>query len=277
MTEISYFWDNYNGAIGDYAATYSDDLFALYLDLLFNYDRRVPLIAFQEYGTYSDPVDANGGNFRVFACCALVDGRVYINDATLTLAPASGNGYYAIVLRRDDSGGAGDQTVRAALIYDAGGAPTPTQTAATWECVVAQGQVVAGVAQIDSYLWRPFPHNMVLPFRGGVSETDWSLADTTLDWRLYPTYRPIIQAGVKAHTAATAEADINVSFPIPFKVGTFPLVFVTLYNLSGSTPSHSYIPVITKVSSFGFTVNLDTDANVEGFHWIAIGEDNDEL
>jgi len=279
MTEISYFWDDDPKATGDYAASYSDDLLALYLDLMFNYDRQVPLIAFQEYATYSDPVSVAGTNVQLTACCALVDGRIYINDATISLDTAGVNGHYALILRRDDSGGAGDQTVRADLLYGAVGAPATTQTAATWEVVVARFQVKGGAIDNSTftYHWRPFPHSMVLPFRGGTSEDDWTEVDTTKDWQLYPTYTPMIQAGVKAHTATGAENIVSVTFPIPFKLGKWPLVFCTPYNLSGNTPSHAYIPVISKVTSFGFDLLVDDDTDIEGIHWIAVGEDQDEL
>lgn len=275
MTETSYFWTS--GTTGDQQAEWTDDELALFLDVLFNYDRSVPLIAFQEYSLYSDPCDANAGNFRLSACCALVDGRIYINDATLTLVPANGNGHYAIVLRRDDSGGAGDQTVRADLIYSPFVTPTPTQTAATWECVVARGQVAAGVAQIDSYHWRPFPHNTVMPVRRGSDEDDWTEGDEdafTKINKLYQAYNTTFQCGVKAFTAVSGENTIAVDFPRSFKIGTKPLVFCTPYNLSGNVPTPAYIPILTRITAGGFELNFDDDTNVEGFHWIAVGHDN---
>jgi len=279
MTQKTYFFDSDPGG-GDYKASYTDDELALFFDLLHNYDRRLALIAFQEYATYGDPVDINGNDFRLFACCALVDGRIYINDATITLPTAGVNGHYAVVLRRDDSGGAGDQTVRAALLFSAVGAPAPTQTAATWECVIARAEVKAGTldASTLAFYWRPFPFNMTMPFRKGTDEKDWTEADTSVDSQLYPTYKPMVQAGVIAHTATGAAATITVPFPRYFRSDTKPLVFVTPYNLSGGTPSHANIIRITLSSPYFFSISVDLDTGIEGFHWFAIGEDNnDEL
>jgi hypothetical protein len=271
MTEISYFWDNLPTATGDYKASYTDDELSLALLLLFNYDRATALIAFEDYASYSDPVDWTATDFRLFACVALVDGRVYENDATLTLTPASGDGYYAVVLRRDDSGGAGDQTVRAALLFNAVAAPTPTQTALTWECVLAQGQVIAGVPQIDTYHWRPLPQNMVFPFRMGDDQSNWSTPGT----EVFMIEKPVFQAGVIAHTPTAAITTFTVAFPERFKQGTIPLVFTTFVNLTGSVPTHDTLPRITNISEAGFSLTVDLDTNIFAVNWIAVGPDDD--
>lgn len=273
MTQISYFWDDLPSPTGDYQANYSDEELAVALMLLFDYDRTLALIAFQDHTSYGDPVDALVGDFRLLACVALVDGRVYENDATLTLAPASGDGYYAVVLRRrDDSGGAGDQTVRAALIFNAVAAPVPTQTAATWECVLAQGQVVGGVAQIDTYHWRPLPQNTVMPFRLGEDQWNWSTSGS----EIFMIDKMVFQAGVVSHVPTGAQYTFTVTFPERFKEGSIPLVFTTLVNLTGFVPTHATLPRITNVSEAGFSLTVDIDTQIFAVNWIAVGPD-DEL
>lgn len=282
MTEISYFWDI--DSIGDGQATYSDDEFALALLLMFNYDR-TKVVLTSTRARYADwrssfnrLVRVSGGNFVISEYArALVDGRFWSTDADITLAPASGNGYYAVILRRDLSGGAGDQTVRAALLYNAVAAPTPTQNAATWECVLAQGQVVAGVAQIDSFEFVAAPRHLNITLRDGADRDDWSERESTDRPRgVWSIDHPLIQVGAINWTATAAEATIKVTFPERFRIGSSPLIFVTPVNYSGGTPSHSYVIRIVDTNERDFTIMVDDDTNIEGFNWLAVGpEEND--
>lgn len=273
MTQTSYFWSG--AGIGDYQSNYSDDLFALAMLLFFNTNRGDALIAMPTKGDgflTTTVIEASGGNFVLHPIVALVDGRFYENDADLTLAPASGNGYYAVVLRRDDSGGAGTQTVRAALIYNAGSSPTPTQTQQTWECVIARGQVVAGVAQIDTYHAKPLPSNLVLPVRSGSDRWNWAPpADSTLI-----VDKPAIQVGVVGITPIGGERTISVTFPETFKAQTAPIVFVTPFNYSGGTPIEALVIIVSVTSDTMFAITLTDDSNIEGFNWFAIGAEDEE-
>lgn len=277
MTETSYFWSE--AGIGDYQSSYSDDEFALAMLLLFNYDRTKATIPHQTSasGGQVDLVGTSGANFTCYVPCALVDGRVYTCDATVTLAPGSGDGYYAIVLRKSEAA----QTVRAALIYNAGAPPTPTQTAATWEVVIAQGTVTGGVPAItfstifDGVI--PIPQNLAFPVRGGEDHDDWAYSGGDAQF----VENAAIQAGVVSVTPTGSAQTINVNFPEQFRgsgngqIETIPYVFVTPVNLSGSTPQHSYVIRITSLDKSGFSVRVDDDTNIEAFNWIAVGPQDD--
>lgn len=284
MTQKSYFWDI--ATVGDGQANYSDDELALATLLMFNYDRTKAVVS--QEGIRADLWDsvvpsviivrASGGNFIIEeGTVGLVDGRLWKTDADITLVPGSGNGYYAVVIRRDLTGGAGDQTVRAALIYNAGSAPTPTQTAATWECVLAQGQVVAGVAQIDSYEFVSAPRHFNVSLRDGADRRDWSYPETvlspelTLPNKMWSIDHPQILVGSHTHTPTASAASILIRFPEAFQRNHVPLVFVTPINLSGNTPSHSYVIRVSDISNERFTIQVDDDTDILGFYWMAVG------
>lgn len=294
MTEKSYFWGV--PSIGDFDASLSDDELSTILGIMYTYDRTLCHVQMSKAsGGFQNSLNpyVYSGDFWIDQGVALVDGRIYENDAPLNLTPASGNGYYAIVLRKTEA----SQTVRAALLYNAVAAPTPTQTAATWEVVVAQGQVVAGTPQIDSdERYTIDIDGLIFPGRqgaravqvqnepgGGVGdvrvtivpsrERDWTYIDPN-DPGYYPSVHSAgFQCGSVAHTPIAGILNISVDFPLPFKNGHTPLVFVTPINLAGGTPSHTIEIFVHSISYLGFSIYTDLDTNINGFYWVAVGEE----
>lgn len=281
MTEYSYFWDQ--NSVGDSQSSWTDDEFALFMQMMFNYDRTKAAVTNMS-GFLSSGAHAAGTIINAFDVAnwtiredtaAIVDGRVWMTDADLDLAPASGDGYYAIILRRS-IGGASDQTVRAALLYNAGAAPTPTQTAAVWECVLAQCHVTGGQCYIDNLEYVPIPQHLFLPFRSGSSATNWHKASSFYtevdDSTVFPINQAIVQVGVVTNSpVAGGSKTVKVVFPERFRRSCSPLVFITPVNLSGGTPSHAAVIRVTFIQDTEFNFMIDDDTGIEYYNWLAVG------
>jgi hypothetical protein len=270
MTQKSFPWDI--PTFGDGALGFSDDEHSLMVLLLYVYDRKLCHITNSKKNPYSSSlvVSISGGDFELSAGAALVDGRIYFNDTAITLTPVSGNGYYRVILRKTEA----TQVVRAFLIFDAGSNPALTQSATVWEVSVASCQVVGGVLQIDANDTYPLDAtSMQAFFRTGDNPYSWPVDSVGAD-KFWPIKSQVFQTGSVSHTPLGAAADISVIYPIEFPHPYSPIPFVTLVNLAGGTPANAIVPYLKSMTEAGFTLHLDDDTNVNGFYWIATGEDS---
>lgn len=179
MTEKSYYW---GGTItGDASlAPYDDDEFSDNWNFLLAYDRvtqGVISTARSSYTGFLNVTNPAGTTVRVATGAALVDGKLYTNDANIDFSAATANQYYTVVLRKSWSG----QTVRAALLGpQVGSPPSVTQTdGTTWEISLATVYNNAGTLEITdarSYTPRRRYVQMFVPCVGGVDSGATSLA-----------------------------------------------------------------------------------------------------
>jgi len=153
MTQLSFFWGG--TSTGDASeAPYDDNEFSDLWVLLHQYDRVtqgvVPVVYDGDIGNTLASSDLSGmlevtnpagTTIRIAPGVAIVDGKVFVNDANVDdpdggiTAPGAGTNYYRVVLCKDFVA----QTVRIALLGpDAAAAPAVTQTdGTTWEISLA--------------------------------------------------------------------------------------------------------------------------------------------
>lgn len=144
MTQRSWFWGG--TSIGDaalpvpYGAPYSDDMFTDVFAMMFTQDRTTEGVLQSSHPLYSGLLavsNPGGDTIRVASGLALVDGKLFGNDANLDLTHTGGDGTFSVVLRKDFAA----QTVRAAIRSQG-----VTQTDGTlWEIKLADFTRAAGV------------------------------------------------------------------------------------------------------------------------------------
>jgi hypothetical protein len=151
MTETSAKWDG--DTIGDattYPAAYCKRTEARYIRGITNLVDRTtqgPIYTFDPVyiGQLGVTNPIVGGDIEVATGRAMVDGWLYENDATITLTPVDGDGFYRVVLHHDLTA----QTIRAILIYDLiTDPPNLTQDTVNeliWEIPLANFEIAAGV------------------------------------------------------------------------------------------------------------------------------------
>lgn len=143
MTEISFPWDGTSVGDATLAEYSSKEFIQDWLQLTLVYDRTLEGVIDTNYAglTGGLQVAAGAGVVTVQTGAAIVDGRLYKNDAVLTLTPTSGSRVDRVVLRRDVAA----QTVRAVIKEGtAGTPPTLTQNDSIFELSLAQFVVTAG-------------------------------------------------------------------------------------------------------------------------------------
>ena len=144
MTEKSWYWPETGG--GDGGTTYSDDEFTDNWRYLFMVDRAAQgVIPSQDFNDLE--VTGTNSPVSVDTGIALVDGKLYRNDASLDLdvsTPSSSNRKDRLVLRKDWAA----QTVRAVVIEGTEGSgsfPSITQTdGTTWDFIIAEWTIDTG-------------------------------------------------------------------------------------------------------------------------------------
>jgi hypothetical protein len=285
MAELSYYW---NGP------AYSDDQFSDIFRYLFQRDLDTEGVLVGQLNELAPSLV--GSNIVIQSGVALVDGKIYVNDAPLSVAlttPAVGIYYHTVVLRKDF----GTQTVRAALLTNAAGYVATTHTpGATWEIEIARATVTAaGVRALTldardfcnfstevsvgdispvgsngqiiksdglASAWAP-----IIDKRQGGSATVWSTEGDT-------DYTPVgclIQCGSKAVVVdnGTHLGTATVTFPEAFAFA--PIVLITVGNFASSDVTHVSFGVNT-ITTTTFVIDIkqsvDTDRVV---FWMAIG------
>lgn len=145
--ETSAQWDGtVTGDAATYDAPYCADEIARYQrGLTCLADRTLQGPIYTEEAAYNGQLECTnpaGIQIQVDTGRANVNGWIYENDAAVTLNPASGNGFYRVVLQRDYVA----QTIAAALIYNAIATPALTQVdGGVWEIPLANFEIAAGV------------------------------------------------------------------------------------------------------------------------------------
>jgi hypothetical protein len=244
---MAWFTDGFDGAVGDGATPYKQEEWRA-----------------KEYTFFGDGVDPNdGGQLEVTGVAsplsmatgrAQVAGFHYWNDAALNLTvatPTTGTTGGRIVLRAQWAG-AGEATVRAAVLLSADGTaglPALTQTVlTTYEIGIASFTITTGgvITVTDTRVTRPVIGELddnsvtaakagaglpVLTRRQGGSATVWATQGTT-------NYTPgniLEQVGVASvNIGNTHAAATTVTLPIAY--GQAPFVQVSLINVDESTP-----------------------------------------
>lgn len=150
MTQVSYPWDGLT--VGDAViALYSSQEFARdWFQLAFVYDRTAEGVIDTGFGGLTGGliVAAGAGVVTVNTGAAIVDGRVYKNDAQITLTPDNtpSTRVDRVILRCDQTA----QTVRAVILKGVDGSGTPsaltqnTAAGGTWEISLAKFTVTPG-------------------------------------------------------------------------------------------------------------------------------------
>jgi len=242
MTERSYFWGG--TTIGDATlAEYTDDDFSDRWAELFTIDRATQGVIYTERVGYTGMLavtKVDDDNVAVDTGLALVDGKVYENDASLNLG-VGGDGFYRVVLRKTWAA----QTVRAVLLGpQAVTPPSVTQTdGTTWEISLATFEKAAGVIGsivdtrayvnlitttmiVDDAVDDTKAGNRVPQFyrRQGGDANAWNVTGST-------DYTPTavrMQAGIFLATIAdgTTNTSVVITFPVAFS--SAPIVYASM-------------------------------------------------
>lgn len=274
MTEKSLFWGG--TTVGDHGP-YSDDQFSDFIRDIFQTD---PATTGVVYGAGNNlNVTSSLTGIFVDTGTALVDGKLYVNDAALAIAlanPGSGINHYTIVLKKDFSA----QTVRAvALGPDLSAFPSVVQTDGTvWDLAIASVEVnpagaktivitagyvgmnslVDSIANIAEAAAAPIKHR-----KGDTGNWGENYGLTNFDTSAIPQ---IMQAGC---VEVTASGDVVLTFPVPFSAA--PIVVAT----SGNEPSTGVFIVANNVTATNCHLSawMSSIVRANSFYtnWIAVG------
>ena len=153
MTETSWFWGGI--VTGDAVlAPYDDDEYTDVLAQFHLWDRSKSGVIGTDHPSFSgnlEVLNPAGNVLRVPTGIAMVDGKLYRNDANIDFAmsvPGAGYNYYSVVLRKTFA----TQLVRAAMLGPSSVTyPSVTQVdGATWEILLAHARI-DNVSVIDVY------------------------------------------------------------------------------------------------------------------------------
>lgn len=179
MTQYSMVWGGTvtgDAAAVAYGAPYSDDEFSDMLAMLFTYDRTAQGVINTARAGYTGMLAVTnpaGVTIRVATGIAMVDGKLYFNDANVDnviVAPGAGTNYYRIVLQKTFAA----QTVRVAMLGPSlVSTPALTQVDGTiWEISLAGIQITSAgaitVTDERDYIGTLLPDNTTLETIGGV-------------------------------------------------------------------------------------------------------------
>lgn len=301
MTETSRPWGG--TVLGDAAsAPYDDSEFSAMLRELTTADRTIESVVNTNLTNYSgllQVTNPSGTVVRVASGVAIVDGKMYYNNANIDFNASTVGGYYRAILRKDFVA----QTVRAALLGPSGSEPALTQTdGVVWEVPLAYvlnsggsliivdertyvNRVLHGMyeylsADVGDYALDSIDaSNIRLGIaklekrQGAPSVASWSSPGTYN----YDTSHVTEQVGATSITMNLAGSTVVGSTPVVFAVpfDDIPLVMLTL-GVPISGLSYPQPPLmVSAVSTTGFTV-YSRDDNITppatfGVYWRAVG------
>jgi len=273
MTEMSYAWGGI--ATGDAqtalgGAPYSDDEWADIWSFLLQYDRTLQGPIDTGRSGYTGDLEVTnpaGTTIRVATGAAIVDGRLYTNDANVDNdVDLGGTGYYNVVLRKHEA----DQEVRIALLGPQVGVPAVTQSAAVWEISIGTFHFDDGTNTVsvltDTRVFAIHPSSW-LSDRQGNSADEWVSPGTT-------DYKPKhvrIQCGAIQLPAIAAGNYDDVTVTYPWAYPSYrPLLY---YNIIADDDKDLFT-VISATASTGFVIGVQNDSAgslTPTIAWMTIG------